>query len=66
MTKLLYRVAEAADVLSLSERKVYELASKGVLEKRFVGKGTRNYRIPHESLAAYVAGLSTEPVKEAS
>lgn len=61
MTKLLYRVAEVAEILSLSEREVYELASKGVLDKRFIGKGTRNYRIPAESVADYASSLPTEP-----
>lgn len=61
MSKLLYRVAEAAEILSLTEREVYELASKGVLEKRFIGKGTRNYRIPAASLEEYARDLPTEP-----
>lgn len=66
MTKLLYRVAEAADILGLTDREVYELASGGKLEKRYIGKGTRNFRISAESIERYAANLPTEPVEEAS
>lgn len=66
MSKLLYRAAEAADILGLTEREVYVLAAAGRLEKRYIGKGTRNFRIPLASIEAYAEGLPTEPVEEAS
>lgn len=62
--KLLVKVAEAADMLSVSEREVYRLMADGNLERRYIGKkGSRNYRITVESLQAYVDGLSTEPAE---
>lgn len=64
--KLLLRAAEAAEMLSLTEREVYELASKGLLEKRYIGKGTRNFRIPLASIEAYAEGLPTEPLGESA
>ena len=59
--KLLYTVAEAAAALGVSENHVYVLARQGSLEKRYIGKGTRNFRIPADSLQSYVDGLPTEP-----
>lgn len=64
--KILLRAAEVAQMLSLTEREVYELASAGKLEKRYIGKGTRNFRISAESVEAFAANLPTEPVAEAS
>lgn len=61
MTKLLLRAAEVAALLSITEREVYELASGGALEKRYIGKGTRNFRIPFASVKSYADGLPTEP-----
>ena len=62
----LYRVADAAEYLSLDKSTVYELCAKGDLEKRYVGKGTRNFRIPFESIEAFRLGLPTEAREEAS
>ena len=59
--KLLYTVAEAADALGVTENFVYTLCRKGALEKRYIGKATRNFRIPADSLEGYVAALPTEP-----
>lgn len=61
-TPILVTVAEATHILSLSQTKVYELANDGVLEKRYIGKGTRNYRLTYDSLVDYVNGLSQDPV----
>lgn len=64
--KLLYTVAEAAGALGISENHVYVLARNGTLEKRYIGKGTRNFRIPADSLLAYVDSLPTEPNGDAA
>ncbi|MGH3501359.1 MAG: helix-turn-helix domain-containing protein [Nocardioidaceae bacterium] len=66
MTKILVTAREAADMLSVNVTEVYSLAASGALEKRYVGKGTREFRIPVESVEAYVAGLPTEPVEASS
>ena len=63
-SKLLVSVNEAAEMLSLTPRLVYELAANNRLEKRYVGKGTRNFRIPVTSLQAYVDSLPIDPVVE--
>lgn len=59
---LLVTVAEACAVVAQSDNKVRALANDGVLEKRYIGKGTRNYRITYESLQRYVDSLSQDPV----
>lgn len=55
LTRLLYRVAEAAEVLSLSRAKVYELINSGALRSVRIG-GAR--RVTAEDLAAFVAALN--------
>jgi excisionase family DNA binding protein len=52
--KLLYRVPEAAEYLSLSRAKVYELIRAGMLPSVRID-GAR--RIKAEDLCAYVASL---------
>ena len=64
--KILVSVNEAAYLLSVSTKVVYELAAKGELEKRYVGGKTRNFRIPVASLQAYADNLPVDPVEEAS
>ncbi len=61
---LLVTAREAADVLSVDLMTVYRLCSAGDLEKRYIGKGTRNFRIPYASLRAYAASLPRDPVEE--
>ena len=62
--KLLVKVAEAADMLSVSEREVYRLMADGSLERRYIGKkGSRNYRITVASIESYVDSLSNEPAE---
>lgn len=60
--KLLVSVAEASEVIAQSEWIVRDLAKRGILEKRYVGKGTRNYRITYASLVKYVESLSIDPI----
>ena len=56
-SKLLYRVSEAAAVLSLSRAKVYELIKSGVLRSVRIG-GAR--RVTAADLEAFVASLGEE------
>jgi excisionase family DNA binding protein len=57
LSRLLYRIPEAAEVLSISRAKVYELISSGALRSVRID-GAR--RIKAEDLAAFVASLSDE------
>jgi excisionase family DNA binding protein len=54
MSKLLYTVTEAAEALSISRAKVYELFNTGELESVKIG-GSR--RIPRQALEAFVESL---------
>jgi excisionase family DNA binding protein len=54
MEKLLYRVPEAAEALSLSRAKVYELIRAGVIPSIRID-GSRRVRV--EDLHAYVRSL---------
>ena len=53
--RLLYSVVEAAEVLSLSRSKVYELLAATHRQSVKIG---RSRRIPHSALTDYVASLS--------
>lgn len=67
MKPLLVTAKEVAELLGVSTFVVYELASDGgPLERRYIGKGTRNFRLTYESVERYVAGLPTEPVGESA
>lgn len=63
MNALLVTVKEAQEMLGLSDTKVYELAKKGRLEKKYIGKGTRNFRITVASIERYVDNLSVDPIE---
>lgn len=63
---ILVTVKEAEAFLALSSTKIYELAANGVLEKKYVGKGTRNFRLTYASLQRYADQLSQDPIEEAS
>jgi len=58
--KLLVTAKEAAEILSIGVSEVYNLAARGDLEKRFIGSGRREFRIPMSSLRAFAEGLPTE------
>lgn len=62
MSKLLVTAREAAEMLSLDVMHVYKLCAEGQIEKRYIGKGTRNFRIPVASIVAYVDSLPVDPV----
>lgn len=53
---------EAAKLTGLSKSTIRDLAATGRIEKRYIGKGTRNYRIMYASLVAYADSLSIDPV----
>lgn len=59
---ILVTAGDACRILAISQSKVYELAANGQLEKRYFGKGTRNFRITYASLERYAASLSPDPV----
>lgn len=63
---ILVTVKEAEAVLALSSTKIYELAAKGVLEKKYVGKGTRNFRLTYASLERYAEALQQDPIEESA
>lgn len=58
--KLLVTAREAAEMLSLGVSSVRELVDNKTLDRRFIGRGTREYRITVESLRAYVDALPRE------
>lgn len=67
MKPLLVTAKEAAGLIGVSTVAIYDLARDGgPLEKKYIGKGTRNFRITYASLERYVAGLPSEPLEEAS
>lgn len=53
--KLLYRVPEVAEALSISRSRVYELINKDVLKSVRLG---RNIRVPTHELDRFIAELS--------
>jgi len=55
--RLLYSLAEAADILSVSKSQLYKLMNSGQLESVHVGQKAR--RIPADALMTYVEGLRT-------
>lgn len=52
--RVLYRIDEAAELLSVSKSRVYELVRSGQLRTVKVGK---SHRVPARSLDEYVARL---------
>lgn len=56
---ILVTVPEAAQMLSLSITKTYELVAAGMLSKRYVG--SRNFRLLAREVRAYAENLPTEP-----
>jgi excisionase family DNA binding protein len=49
-----YTVNDVARMLSVHHMTVRRLVKQGELERRFVGTGQRNYRIPAASLERYL------------
>ena len=54
MTKLLYRINEAADVCSIGRTKTYELINRGVLRAVRIDGAVR---IPVSSVEEFIRGL---------
>lgn len=59
--KILVTVSEAAQMLGLAPATVYDLANAGEFTKRYVGRGTRNFRLQVDELQQYAMRLPTEP-----
>lgn len=66
MKPLLVTAREAADMLGVGVTTVYDLAAAGDIEKKYIGKGTRNFRLTYASLESYVDGLPSEPAQESA
>ncbi|MFO6453095.1 MULTISPECIES: helix-turn-helix domain-containing protein [unclassified Aeromicrobium] len=61
-TRILVTAEEASKLLSVSLSMVRNLAADGVLERQYIGKGTRNYRVTFASLERYADSLPIDPV----
>lgn len=59
--RILVTVGDAAEMLGLSRRAIYDLTRDGVFTKRYVGTQSRNFRLEVAELQAYAANLPTEP-----
>jgi hypothetical protein len=60
---ILVRARKAAEMLDVDVAEVYILAAAGHLGvKRYIGKGTRAFRLEVAAVKAYVDSLPTEPV----
>lgn len=57
---VLVTVSEAARMLSMSERVVYELASSGRLTKRYLTEEGRNFRLEAGQVRQFALTLPTE------
>lgn len=53
MKSLLLTTCEAADRIGVPTSTVYDLAAAGTLERRFIGKGTRMFRLTLASVDDY-------------
>lgn len=58
--RALWRAKDTADWIGQSVATVRELVDAGVLHRRYVGTGTRYYRITAESIDNYIASLKSE------
>lgn len=61
--KVLISVKEAAWLLSVSEGMIRNAVRDGDIDRVYIGAGTTNYRIVHDSLLAWVNTMPTEPVR---
>lgn len=61
MTPILVTVNDAASILALSTKTIYDLAAGGELEKKYVGKGARSFRLTYASVEKYADSLSSDP-----
>lgn len=64
---ILVTVKEAAHLLGLPTHAVYGLSTEGgPLERRYKGKGTRNFNLTYDSVEAYAASLPTEALEQSA
>ncbi len=61
--RVLISVKEAAWLLSVSEGLIREAVRTGDIDRVYIGAGTTNYRVVHDSLLAWVNTMPTEPVR---
>ena len=61
---LLVTVAQATEILSLSEREIKSLIYQGRLERRYIGTGRKYYRIVYASLVEYADSLPEAKVEK--
>lgn len=61
--QILCTVKQAAEMLAIGPADVYDLANDGTLSKRYIGKGTRNYRLLVSEIREYAEGLPSERVE---
>jgi len=61
--RVLISVKEAAWLLSVSEGLIREAVRIGDIDRVYIGAGTTNYRVVHDSLLAWVNTMPTEPVR---
>lgn len=54
----LFRVKDVARKLSVSEKEVRRLIEIGTLHRRYIGEGSRFYRVTAKSVDAYLNSLS--------
>lgn len=59
----LHRVKDVADMLSVSEWEIRRLCDAGILHRRYIGDGSRFYRVTAASVDKYLDGLPAERVK---
>lgn len=62
--KIMITVKEAAWMLSLPEGTIRDAAIVGDVQRVFIGKGTKNYRIVYGSLLAWVNTMPREPTRQ--
>ena len=55
--QILCTARQAAELLAIGPDEVYDLANAGHLTKRYIGRGTRNYRLLVSEVRAYAESL---------
>lgn len=61
--RVLVSVKEAAWLLSVSEGLIREAVRTGDIDRVYIGAGTTNYRVVHDSLLTWANAMPTEPVR---
>lgn len=61
---VLISVSQAARMLSVSERVMYDLANSGRLRKRYLEGSARNFRLEADQVREFALGLPTETTRQ--